>query len=102
MFVVGGLEVGDGAGSMWLVLVSESKVVEGLGAGWDQSVPPGVRLRVVSESKVVEGLGAGCAHSVPPGVRLRLVLSELVVSKWEGEGVGVDSARSDMVDSILL
>ena len=79
---MGGVKVGDGAGSMWLVLVSES--VSG------------------SESKVVEGLGAGCAQSVPPGVRLRLELSELVMSKWEEDGVGVDSARSDIVDSILL
>ena len=65
-------------------------------------MPPGVRLRLASESKVVEGLGAGCAQSVSPGVRLRVMLSELVVSKWEGEGVDVGSARSDMVDSILL
>ena len=35
---MGGVKVGDGAGSMWLVLVSEPKVVEGLGAGWAQSV----------------------------------------------------------------
>ena len=102
---MGGVKVGDGAGSMWLVLVSESKVVEGLGAGWAQSVPSGVRLRLVLGSKVVvvvEGLGAGCAQSVPPGVRLRLELSELVVSKWEEDGVGVDSARIGIVDSILL